>query len=151
MQLTNATQEDVQKIVELGVLMFQESPHYRRFDIDGGKIFDLVTYLIDNDDGIVILCKDDTGEIVGGFMGSVGEMWFGHARVLCDNALFIHPAHRGGMTAANLLREAFKQAKEIGAVEAQITNTTGVYSAQVERLYQYVGMTHIGGYYYIGL
>ncbi|MFL9669782.1 GNAT family N-acetyltransferase [Variovorax sp. AB1(2024)] len=153
MKIENATIEDVLPLVKLAVVMFNESPNYGRYnDFDGGKVFDIVTSLVTSENGIVIVCRDDSGEIVGGFVGGVDVMWFcRETKVMYDNALFIHPAHRGGMTAVNLLKEAFRQAKEKGASQAQVTNTTGVFSKHVERLYQYVGMEHVGGFYKLDL
>lgn len=154
MKIENATTEDVIPMVKLAALMFKESPNYGRYtDFDAGKVYDTLTYLIEShEEGVVIVCRTDEGEIVGGFVGHVPVMWMlSTTRVLADLALFIRPSHRGGMTAVNLLKEAFRQAKEKGAAQAQITNTTGVYSEHVERLYQYVGMERVGGFYKLDL
>lgn len=152
MKIENATIEDVPTLVGLAKVMAIESPNYSRFDFDSDKVFDSLCGLIENADGIVLVARTDEGELVGVFVGGITVMWFcTTTKVMTDFGFFLHPKHRGGGTAASLLQEAFRQGKEKGAAQAQITNTTGVYSEHVERLYQHVGMERIGGYYKLDL
>lgn len=149
MKIDNAAKEDVMAMVELGAHMLGESDHYRDFSIDGNKIFNLLNMLIDDENGIVIVARDDAGEVVGGFVGGVAEMWFSsESKAMYDYALFIRPDKRAGRLAIRLIAEAFKQAKEKGAVEALLTNSTGVQPERVEKLYQYMEMTRVGGMYF---
>lgn len=148
MSIENATQEDVIALTEVGALMWAESPHYSLFDYDRNQVAGLLSFLIDDDTGIVLVVRSE-GQVVGGFVGAVSKFWFSKdSKVMSDDALFIRPGFRGGFAVVRLLEEAFRQAKEKGAVEVQLANATGVFSNQVERLYQRIGMTRIGGYYY---
>jgi len=148
MNVRDATHADILPIVRLAAVMFEESEHYRQFTLDGGRVFAQLQALIDSDDGIVLVAEEGEN-IVGGFIGGIALMWFSsESKSMYDNGLFILPGHRGGGTAIKLITEAFKQAKDKGAIEAQLTNTTGVASDRVEQLYQHMGMTRVGGQYY---
>lgn len=148
MKIENAKPDDVLALVELGALMFTESEHYRQFSIDGTKVFNLLNYLIEDPSGIVIVAREADGRAVGGFVGGVAEMWFSsETKVMYDNALFIHPAHRKGRLAMRLIQEAFAQARAKGAAEAILSNSTGFESGRVEKLFGFIGMTRQGGVY----
>lgn len=152
MKITNAVHEDLITLVQLGAQMSHESPHYRQWPVNGEKIHTLISYLIDHEDGIVIVARDDaTGDVIGGFVGGVEPMWCNDEKAMYDFALFISAPHRGGTLAISLMDEAFSQAKQKGAVTALLSNSTGVASERVERLYQHMGMNRLGGLYAIGL
>jgi GNAT superfamily N-acetyltransferase len=152
MNITNAVHGDLLTLVELGAHMSQESPHYRQWPVNGEKIHNLIGWLIDSDDGIVIVARDEqTDDVIGGFVGGVEKMWCNDEKAMYDFALFIAPSHRGGSLAVRLMKEAFSQAKQKGAVTALLSNSTGVASDRVERLFQHMGMNRLGGLYAIGL
>lgn len=142
-----ATPDDVQAMAICAMHMFYESPHYKQFSIDAKKVYDMMQWLVCNDDGIALVVEKD-GEIVGGFLGQVATHWFGNHRAACDYGLFIDKDHRGGRTAIDLIHAANEIAKQKGAHEMIITNTTGVQGDRVEKLYQYTGFTRLGGSYY---
>lgn len=155
MKIENAQKEDVIELIKLAAVMLKESPTYNPFndDFDAVKVYDMLTFMIDHpDQSIVIVARTDQGEIAGGFVGYIDVMWMMKStKVMSDLALFMHPKHRGGSTAVNLLKEVFRLAHEKGCKQVQITNTSGVASDQVEKLYQFVGMKRNGGSYKLDL
>lgn len=147
MIIRKATPQDVEQMAICAMHMFYESPHYRQFSIDAEKVYQMMLWLVSSDDGIALVVEKDS-QIVGGFLGQVAQHWFGHHKAACDFGLFLDKDHRGGRTAIDLIHAANEMAKQKGAHEMIITNTTGVQGDRVEKLYQYTGFTRLGGSYY---
>jgi GNAT superfamily N-acetyltransferase len=137
-----ANYEDIPRLVELGEVMHGES-RYRVLPYAPNKVFGLLANMIEKADGLLIV-SEKNGEIVGGFAGMVVEHWFSNSRIATDFALFIHPEHRGGMTAARLLKAFVTWARERGAVLITAGITTGVTTDSSTRLYQAIGFEPVG-------
>mgnify|MGYP000918724954 CR=1 FL=1 len=140
--IRNATHEDVNRMVELGALMHAESK-FRAYSFDPWKLAATIGALIDGEDGIAIVAEED-GEIVGGFIGFLSEHYFGRDKASYDLALFLQPEHRVGTLAMRLIRAYIKVAKEKGASEVVIANSTGVAKERVARLFEHAGFKHDG-------
>ncbi len=139
-------EEDITAMLDLGIVMHRESG-YRDYPLSIDKLHSVLLYAITSPDGLCITAVSETGEVVGGFIGGFNEHWFGHTRVAYDLALFLHPDHRGGSAGVRLLKKAFEVAKERGAVDMIVSNSTGYETERVEKLYEFVGMTRLGGVY----
>lgn len=137
-----ALYEDIPQLVELGAVMHQES-RYRALPYSSSKVFALLASMIEKDSGLLIVAERN-GQIVGGFCGLVVEHWFSTSRIATDFALFIHPDHRGGMTAARLLKAFVAWAREQGAEIITAGITTGVHTDDTTRLYQSLGFEPVG-------
>lgn len=137
-----ANYEDIPALVDLGAVMHQES-RYRVLPYAPNKVFGLLANMIEKDTGLLIVAERN-GQIVGGFMGLVVEHWFSNSLIATDFALFIHPDHRGGMTAARLLKAFVAWAKEQGAALITAGITTGVHTDATTRLYQSLGFEPAG-------
>ena len=148
MKLDFATPEDLVKLTTIGVTMFMESPHYSRFTYDPGKVFDILSLCVGTEKGVAVVLRDDNGEVVGGLIGVVEEHWFGHSKMAYDIAFFILPEYRHGRWGIKLIQAFVESAKEKGADEVQLTNTSGVMSERVEKLIEYCDFTRVGGMFY---
>ena len=137
-----ATLDDIPALIALGAVMHQES-RYRVLPYDEEKVRGLLSRMIEHEDGL-LLVAEKSGEIVGGFAGLIAEHWFSTSRIATDFALFIHPDHRGGLTAARLLKAFVAWAKEHGAALITAGITTGVHTDATTRLYQSLGFEPVG-------
>jgi GNAT superfamily N-acetyltransferase len=89
------------------------------------------------------LVQDDDG-YYGGIIGLVAEQFFGDDLIACDLGLFILPEKRGTSAAPRLI-QAFEQwAKERGAKEVHMGQTTGVEMDRTRRLYEAMGYEVVG-------
>lgn len=143
MKIREARYEDIPQLVELGQLMHTES-QFKQYSFNSGKVAHLIEYLITNADGIVLVAVEQD-EIVGGFIGSIAEHYFGFDRYSFDFALFVKPESRNSTAGIKLLRAYVDAAKANGVNEILIGNSTGVESDRVEKLYGRMGFTRYGG------
>lgn len=144
MSIRNATLSDIPSILELSEAMHRES-RFKLFDYDKEKVTQLLTTLINNEYGIVIVVDDDG--ILGGIMGIVSEHYFGRDKMASDLALFVQQDSRGTKIAIKLIKEYIVQATAKGAVDICISNTTGYEPESVGRFYQMLGFNRVGGNY----
>lgn len=151
MKIEEANQHDVLRLIELAGWMYEESPRHRKTEMDAERVYNFLSYLIGSPTGIVMVARDDEHGIVGGFVGGVEQQWYSVDSYLYELTFFIHPDFRKGRLAIKLMRAAFAKGKELGAVECVMANSTNVQSERVEALYQYVGMTRIGGVHVMDL
>lgn len=142
MHIRQATLDDIPNLVALGRLMHQESV-YRTYALDVEKLALLLKHLLDEAAGIVLVAES-SGAIVGGFVGMVVEHWFGLTKQAVDLALFMEPSHRGGRTAFRLLNAYVEEAKNRGADQIVMANSTGVDMERVADLFEAVGFEKTG-------
>lgn len=135
-----ATMDDLPALCALGRLMHEESS-FAPLDYDVECVKATIARLLDNGQ-LVLVATDATGEVVGGVMGSVAQTWFGRDMVANDLALFVHPAQRGGLLAARLMRAFVAWARLAGAKQVRLGVTTGSEAAQ--RLYEGMGFRRCG-------
>jgi len=139
MNVRNATELDIPALLKMGILMHNES-RYRKFDYNTDKVEQLIRHLIE--EGIVLVVESKT-KIIGGFIGMIGQHYFGSDKMSADLALFVNPDSRGTKAAILLIKEYIRQAKEYGVVDIGIGNSTG----NVGGLYEKTGFTQVGGNY----
>lgn len=144
MIIRNATLLDITSIVEMAKLMHSQS-RFKRFNYDKEKMKELVTNLINNESGILIVMEDVS--LVGGIMGIVAEQYFGRDKAATDLGLFVQPDSRNAKIAIKLITEYIKQAKDKGAIDVCIGNSTGRELELVGKLYESLGFKMMGGVY----
>lgn len=145
MKIRDATETDIPALLELSQAMHSES-RYRKFNYDPEKVIALMRNLMSGDFGILIVAEN-SGRIIGGLMAMVIEHFFGHDKSSADFALFVIPSSRGSVAAILLIKEYIRQAKEKGAVDIGIANTTGYESEIVGKFYEKMGFIKVGGNY----
>ena len=140
-----ATTDDIDQMIELGEVMWAES-RYSKMNLDLAKGRHVLTALLAFARGIVFV-KELAGRIIGMFWGMVEEHFFGTSLRSFDLILYVHPDHRTGRTGLALLKAYIAKAKELGAVDIMIGNTTDIDADKVGRLYEAVGFKRVGGLY----
>lgn len=140
--IRNARLEDVPTLVEIGRVMHAEG-QYAAYNFDEAKLRREIDALIELDQGIALV-SEENGHVVGGFIGMVHEHFFGHDKVSYDQALFLLPQHRSGFQGMKLIKEYISQAKDKGAAQITIANSTGFEMDKVASLYERLGFEHVG-------
>jgi len=89
------------------------------------------------------LVKGEEG-YYGGIIGIITEQFFGDDLIACDLGLFILQRKRGGSAAPRLIQAFEHWAKEQGAKEIHMSQSTGVEMDRTRRLYESMGYTVTG-------
>lgn len=140
--IRNATLQDIPALVALGWLMHEESI-YAPYSYDPNKVTEMIEALVTTRFGIALVAEID-GKVIGGFIGTVVEHWFGHDTVASDLALFIDPEHRAGSTGLKLIKKYIETAREKNASQIMLANSTGYKSDRVAKLFEAMGFKRRG-------
>lgn len=116
---------------------------FSKYAYDFSKVSQRIGILIELERGIAIVATEGE-KIIGGFIGAVEPHWFGDDLQAYDLALFILPEKREGLTAVRLIKEYIRQAKEQGASQISIANSTGFEPDRVKRLFEFCMFSHVG-------
>ncbi len=147
MIIRSAIESDIPDILKMAKTMHSES-RFRNFDFNEEKLSSVAISMINSEFGILLVAEDK--KIFGGIMGIVAEHYFGHDKTASDLGLFVNPDKRNSKAVIGLIKTYISKAKEMGAVDIMISNTTGYEYKSVGRLYEHIGFTQIGGNYCLG-
>jgi GNAT superfamily N-acetyltransferase len=84
------------------------------------------------------------GEAVGLFTGLVEETFFGPDIVAHQHLLYIEPAHRGGILAAQMMHRFETWALLQNAKEIWVSQATGIQPERTRKLFEALGFKTIG-------
>ena len=142
-----ATPEDLLDVVTLGQKMHGESV-FRHFNFSVPKFATLVYTCITNPDSHFIhVAVSPTKEIIGAFMGSVSEHYFGNDMVASDYLWYVTPKYRGSRAGVCLIRDFQKWAADHHAVEVHVGISTGITGERTGALLKKLGFDLVGGNY----
>ena len=125
-------------VLRLGKMMQMESG-YGEFVFDGGRLLGF----LERSDVYCALARVG-GEIIGGIVGCIAPHFFTTTLMAKDMALYIDPAHRGGSSAVRLVRGFEQWAKELGAKEVMLGQSTGIEIEKTRRWFEAIGYTVCG-------
>jgi N-acetylglutamate synthase-like GNAT family acetyltransferase len=137
-----ATVADIPVLVDLGQTMHKESI-FAPYNYDTEKVSELINSLITTRFGIALVAEE-AGVIVGGFIGVVCEHYFGRDLQSQDLALFIAPEYRQGTTGLKLIKAYIVAAREKGAKQVMLANSTGYQPERVAKLFESLGFVRRG-------
>lgn len=140
--IRTATQSDIPRLVELGAVMHAESPRFRDFTYQPQRVADMVAWLLDSPQGMVLVAEHADG-IVGGLMAIAMPHYACDLIQASDLAFFVHPDYRGGTAALRLVRGYLDWARGIGA-EPSIGLNTGVDPERTGQLLAALGAQQTG-------
>jgi L-amino acid N-acyltransferase YncA len=140
MKLRLATLADLDSMAAMGESMHAEST-YAELHYSRDRVKEVLGALIDKSQ-FVIVAEDTNGALVAAMAGSVSTCWFGDDAVASDLALFIAPAHRGGMLVVRMVKAFVQWAQMAGAKQIRPGVTTG--SEVAERIYSHLGFERCG-------
>lgn len=141
-----ARYEDVAELLEMGVRMHRESA-YDFLPFDYQKMSQLATDYIDQPETKCLLVAENSGNIVGMFVGYLADYFFCNEVLACDMVLFVDREYRGGSAAVKLIRAFQNWASERGAREICLATSTNINAESVGRFYERMQFVHVGGIY----
>jgi GNAT superfamily N-acetyltransferase len=140
-----ATRQDIPAILALGQAMHNES-RYRVMPWDADKVAGLVDWLIDNADGLAIVCEYE-GRVIGGLLGVIEPHFFSTATLAQEYGVFVAPAARGLSVGEQLYTYYTAWARARGAVMIQAGVTTGKHHDAVAAVLGRLGYAEVGQLY----
>lgn len=142
MTVREATQADVEQIVQLGQQLQQNSA-YKKGAFNTDKAKQAVSMMITSDTDQAFIAESD-GKIIGFFLGGVTYEWFSDDLIAFDYSVYVVPEKRNGRTAIKLFKAFEEWATEQGAKSVQVGITTGINIKGNSRLYRFLGFKDSG-------
>lgn len=137
-----ANSTDIPEIIRLSETMHQES-RYRTLPYNGRKFAALLRRLIDSPEGMVAVAEKDS-QIIGAIAAVVTEHYFADALISYELGLYVEKAHRGTLAGYRLAKEYINwaTAKDVDQIDMGIT--TGIDEERTGRMYERLGLQHVG-------
>jgi GNAT superfamily N-acetyltransferase len=133
---------DIPEIIRLSETMHQES-RYRDLPYSGQKFSALLRRLIDSPSGMVAVAEKD-GQIVGAVAAVITEHYFADANISYELGLYVEKAHRGTLAGYRLAKEYITWARSKGVDQIDMGITTGIDEDRTGRMYERLGLKHVG-------
>lgn len=140
MAIRAATLDDLPRILDLGELMHNESPRWRKLAFNRARAADFLARLILSDWGAVFLAEQ-SGQVLGGIAGTALPHWCSDDVLAQEIVFFMTPEARGGMSAVRLVRKFKEWGAERGAVWAEAGTSTGLDPERTAGLYELAGFS----------
>lgn len=138
-----ATLTDMDALLALGRQMHAEGD-FRRHALDEAKVRKTFQRLMASH---FLAVNDGPEGIDGGLAGAISEFWFSRELVASDLAFFVRPNRRGSIAAVRLVQSFVAWAKDRGAAEVSISQSSGVRIEETSRLLTGMGFIYVGGVY----
>lgn len=140
--IRHAEKTDLDDLVELGRRMHAESNYtplvYSEFVYRRN-----LELLLGSERGCVLVAELQ-GELIGVYVGVVGDAFFSTDRIAQDLLLYVEPEHRGGMTAMRLIKAFENWAWQQGAAQIRPGISVGGDYTTAARLYEAAGFDVCG-------
>jgi len=144
MNIRHATYADLGRLLALCEEGVGES-RYQRYAFNAAKAATLLERALEVGDVIVLVAVDDENVVQGFFAGVVTQHYFVDMVYATNIGLYMTPAKRGGLTAAKLVREFERLARERGASEIMLGATAGgVNAVRAVSFYKKLGYQPVG-------
>ena len=139
MQLVRYRTELGAHMLRLGHLMKMEGT-FVNCDWDEQKLLNL----FEQPNVFCVLAKDAKNEYVAFFLGMVCHQFFGNDLVASDLAMYVHPEHRGGSYFVRMTKEFEIWARNVGAKEIYIGQSTAINIEKTKSMFERLGYQPIG-------
>jgi len=116
---------------------------YRTLPYNGVKFADLIRKLITNPAGLVVVAEKD-GALIGAIAGMVTDHYFADAKIAYEFGLYVEPAQRGTLAGYRLAKAYIDWATEQGADQIDMGITTGIAEERTGKMYERLGLKHVG-------
>ena len=137
--IRNATQEDVLDTV-LAVKQFcKEIPHPAWSKFNTNKVNNLVSQLIEIDQGFVKIVVSEDDEVVGALIAVVSDIAINDLSFAQELMFWIDPDHRSGRTALSLVDEYVKWATDKGCNFIRLSELDNVLGGRAGILFKRKG------------
>lgn len=88
--------------------------------------------------------KNSDGERYGFFIGTISDQFFGDDLIAMDMGVYIDPEYRGGIGAVRLVQAFESWAKENGAKEVYLSQSSGTDIERTASFYERLGYSKAG-------
>jgi GNAT superfamily N-acetyltransferase len=119
MEVRSVRDEDVDQCVELGKLMWAESPVFSSHELDTDKFKSLAGMCL-HDDAFMGFVAIHDDRVVGFWAGSIQSFWYSDDRIIRDFVFYVDLNFRGTSAAYRLIRAVEMWAKSSGVSEIGI-------------------------------
>lgn len=133
-----ASIHDIPTLLRFSLQMHAES-RYSKYTLSETKVKETLIWLLMAAEGILLITDH------GFLAGTVEEYWFGHAKHAQEFLLYVLPDWRGNGEAVSLVRAYVQQAKELGAKDIHIEDTTMIQPERNEKFFSRMGFQRVGG------
>ena len=139
---------DLPELLEIAGQFWKESPTYQQRPMDLQVVrTHLQTLILYPTEGCVLVCKDDDGNILGGFAGGIQKEWFSATSIMAfDYCLFVRAINRGGRTAYLLVQAFIQWARDNDADYIQCGTATKIHTEKTINFYKKMGFEHTGSF-----
>ena len=135
---------DLPQLLDLGARMHAESPRFSRLAFSRARLHDTLRHLMTHPLGFLWVAMDGEA-VIGGMAAIASQHWASNDLLATDLALFIDPAHRGGLSPVRLVnRYRWWATHEIKARIVQVGVTTGVQTETTAQLFERLGLKRCG-------
>lgn len=138
MKLRHPNPLDIEGIIRLAKEMHAES-WYSSFDFDEVKMRNFVEDLCGDTEFLALVLEHEKDGIVGFLLAADMEHFFGRDRYACDIAIYMTPAHRGGIGAMRMIKAYEAWGRIRGVKEIHLGISTGVAVERTGKFYQKLG------------
>lgn len=135
MQVREATESDLFDVLVLAREFSREAPDMHTWNKD--KVEAQLKNALVNPDYVLLVVEEDNGDLSGGLLGLVTEMYLNTTKLAVEMAWFMSKEYRGGKQALKLL-DAFEQwAKSVEADYLVMADIKGI--QDLSKLYERKG------------
>jgi len=143
MKVRPATHDDLFDVMVLARQFSKAAPEMHKWNKE--KVEAQLEASIDSPDHTLLVVEEDDGEISGGLLGLVTEMYINHTRVAAEMAWFMSKEYRGGKQALKLV-DAFEEwGASVGAEYVIMADIKAV--ADLSSLYKRKGFEEVEASY----
>ncbi len=126
LKLRTATAEHIPGIFAIAKAMSKETRTYADFDFDNDKALRFIVDHVDHPHRLMVVAENDAGEVVGAFLATATETYFGRDIVTQDDAFYVLPEHRGKGTLAQFLMAYHQWAQTLNPKYIYLGVTLGI-------------------------
>lgn len=139
-----ATEADLAELLPLCRLFHAESPHHSRLRFSEARVDELIRAALTNRDWLALVACSDDGAIIGMGLFYYALAFFSDEAEIGDLTFWVHPDHRGGRAAVQILKELDDWYRLRRASRLNIGVTTGINEAQALRFFERFGFERHG-------
>ena len=133
---------DVTDIIKIGKKAHLESPTFKDFEFDEGKVDMMLKHYIVYE--FLAVCNDDDNNIVGFLIGRNTSSFFGDDLVATDNMVYILPEFRGHGLLKPMIDLFEDWARKHGCKRIDLGVTVGINNDAVCNMYRKLGYKDLG-------
>lgn len=145
--IRQAIQDDKERVMNLGWLMWKQSTVYEKFGWSWDKVSNMFDRYCQQPEKLMLVVEKDDN-ITGMLLANTHSQFYTNAKVASQQLFFIHPLHRGGSSALRLMKkfESFGRHNDCDVLNFS-QSVQGV-DDRWDKFCKNLGYTHVGNTYF---